>query len=145
MKHALLAASLVLVASAAVGCGGDGGGGAEEPESTGAPANASAEDFCQNFNDFQAALVKLGQDAEDADFIKALKEAGGTFEDTGTPEDIGDSERAGFEVFVQLIEDVDENASQEELSKLEQDLSSEEQEDLEAFTTYVGKTCAPTP
>ncbi len=144
MKHALLAASLVLVAGTAIGCGGDGGGdGAEEAASTGAPETASTEEFCQNFNDFNAAVMGLGQDAEPAEFIAALKDAGGKFEETGTPEDATEEQRAGFEVFVGMINDVDENATEEELSKLEQDLSAEEQKQVEAFTTYVGETCAP--
>ncbi len=142
MKHALLAASLVLVAGTAIGCGGDGGDEADAPE-TSAPENASTEDFCKNFNDFNTAVMELGQDAKPAEFVVALKDAGGKFEATGTPEDASESERAGLQVFVDMIDEVDEDATEEELSKLEEDLTSDEKKDLEAFTTYVSETCAP--
>lgn len=146
MKHALRVASLVLVAATALGCGGDGGGDeASEAETTGAPENASTEEFCQNFTDFNTAVMQLGQDAKPTELIAALKDAGVKFEETGTPEGATTEQRAGFEVFVDMINDVDEDATEEELSKLESNLSAEEQEQLESFTTYVGETCAPAP
>lgn len=131
MLLALRAAGLALVAATAVGCGG------------GPPDDASTKDFCRNYEDFSKALMELGQDAEDAEFVKTLKEAGAKFEETGTPEDATEEERAGYEVFIQLIEDVKDDASQEDLTKLEKDLSKDEQEQLDAFTAYVSETCQP--
>jgi hypothetical protein len=131
MKHALLAAGLVLVAGTAVGCGG------------GPPDDASQKDFCQNYEDFNAELTKLGADAEDADFVKALKDAGEKFEETGTPEDVSEDERAGYEVFLELIDKVEDDATQKDMDKLEKDLSKKERDQLDRFTTYVSDTCEP--
>lgn len=138
MKLALRAVGLMLVAGAAVGCGG---GGNSPDEASAPPDNASTQDFCKNYQDFSKALMELGQDAEDAEFVKALKTAGAKFEETGTPEDATEGERAGYEVFIQLIEDVEDDASQKDLAQLEKDLSKEQQEQLDAFTAYVSETC----
>ena len=138
MKHLLAAASLALLMGTTVGCSEDS---PDQPSQAAPPDDASTEEFCQNYQDFSAALMKLGQDAEDADFVKALKAAGEDFEATGTPEDVSEDERAGYEVFIQLIEDVEDDATQEDLQKMEQDLSEEEQKQLEGFTAYVSQTC----
>lgn len=82
MEHALLAANLVLVAGTAAGCGG------------GPPTDASKDDFCGVFEDFN-------------------KTVGG----------------------------MDADASQEELDKLEKELSDAEQKDSDAFDEYLAKTC----
>lgn len=130
MKHALLAASLVLVAGTAVGCGG------------GPPTDASAKDFCKVFDDFNVAATELGEDAETADRIKAIKDVGKELEEVGTPEDISDDARAGFEVTVEAIADIPDDASEEEMDKyLEDSLSDEEQKQSEAFDDYVSETC----
>ena len=54
MKLGLLAASLVLVAGGAVGCGDDGGGGGSAQKDEG----ASTEDFCAAFQAFSDDLRK---------------------------------------------------------------------------------------
>ena len=136
MKHSLLAASLVLVAAAAVGCGGGGGSGGG-----GTPSDASADDFCGVFDDFNAAVVELGEDAENSELIAALKDTGEELEEVGTPEDISDDARAGFELTVKTIEDLDDDASEKELESLEEDFSDEEKEQSDAFNEYLSETC----
>jgi len=132
MKHSLLAASLVLVAGTAVGCGGGG-----------APDSASTDDFCGVFEDFNATVAELGQDAENSELIGALKDTGEELEEIGTPEDIPEDARAGFELTVKTIADLDEDASQEALDNLEEDFSEEEQKQSDAFNEYLSETCEP--
>lgn len=115
MKHALLAASLVLVAGTAVGCGG-------------APTDASTKDFCEQVN--------KAQKAESAD---DYKDWGKDMEDVGTPEGISDDARDGFEVIVDAAKD-----AEEEDGKLkEPDSSDEDDKKVEAFGKYVAEECAP--
>jgi hypothetical protein len=62
--------------------------------------------------------------------------------DTGTPGDIADDERNGFEVLVDAlddadVDDLDDGSSLEDVVK-----DSEDRKDVEKFFAYYGKTCA---
>lgn len=115
MKHALLAASLVLVAGTAVGC-------------SGAPTDASKDDFCK-----QALKVGEVQSADDAnDWAKDA-------EDIGTPEGMSDDARDGFEVIVDAAKDAEE----EDGKIKEPDVSKDDEKKVEKYSEYVGKECAP--
>ncbi len=129
MKHALIAASLVLVAGSAAGCGG------------GAPQDASVKEFCGNFTAIGQDVAKLGEDAKDTEIVTALKKAGTTIEETGTPKGISEDARAGFEVTVHLIEDLDAEASKDDISKIDNDLDKTEKKQEDAFNAFVAKTC----
>ncbi|GAB3791627.1 hypothetical protein [Nocardioides ungokensis] len=131
MKHALIAATLVLVAGTTAGCGG----------SDGPPADASKDDFCGNFKSIAADMGKLGADAKDSDVVKAIKDAGSKLEDTGTPSGIPDDARKGFELEVKKIDGLDDNATKDDLDKLGSDLSDTEQKQVDAFNKYVDDTC----
>lgn len=135
MKHALFVASLVLVAGSAVGCGGNDGGGG-----TAAPDNASSEDFCSAFGDLFTGILSAGTD-ETSDAIKALKDGASKLSDVGTPDGIPDDARNGFEVFVNALEDLDENADLSALDDLGGDVSKEDQADVEAFVTWAVGEC----
>ncbi|PVG82288.1 hypothetical protein DDE18_12385 [Nocardioides gansuensis] len=128
MKKALVAATLVLVGGAAVGCGG------------GAPTDATDEAFCDAYSSLFADAAELG-DADDATIIKRVKEWGAEMEKAGTPADIPDDARAGFEKTVEEIDDLDADASQEDFEKLEEDYSDEEKRQAEAFAKYTTDTC----
>ena len=139
MKHALLAASLVLVAGSGVACGGEGGSSGASSED--APSDASTADFCGVFDDFYQVVGELGAEAENSELIAALKDTGEDLEQVGTPEDISEEGRAGFELTVQTIEDLDEDATEKDLEDLEKDFSEEETAQSEAFDKYLSETC----
>jgi hypothetical protein len=130
MKLTLLAAGLALVAGTTAGCG------------AGAPTDASEQDFCANFEGIQKDLEELGADAKDEDVVNAIKEAGDRLEETGTPDGISEEARKGFEVTVQLIEELADDATTDEISDLDKELSEDEQKQSEAFDAYVEETCA---
>lgn len=110
--------------------------------SSGPPTDASVEDFCKVFDDFNTAATDLGEDAETADRIKAIKDVGKDLEEVGTPEDISDEARAGFEVTIEAIADLPDDASEDEVDKyIEDSLTDEEQKQSEAFDEYVSETC----
>lgn len=122
MKHALLAASLLLVAGTAVGCGG-------------APTDASKEDFCEAYTDTSAL-----QEAGEGDKLgEKIQDYGKGLEDVGTPKDISDDERDGFEVYVDALKDVDDDATAEDLQ--EPDVSKDDEKKAEKFTEYAQKKC----
>jgi hypothetical protein len=115
MKHGLLAASLVLVAGTAVGCGG-------------APTDASTEDFCEQ-------VTKAGsmESADDA------KDWGKEMEDIGTPEGISDDARDGFEIVVDAAKDAEE----EDGKVKDPDISDSDEKKVDKFGEYVATECAP--
>ena len=124
MKKALWAASLLLVAGTATACGGDGG------DAGGAPEDASVEEFCKPFTD-------AADDAKVGDVADELR-------DVGTPEDIPDDARKGFEFLIENAEDLDKN--QETLDDEEafkDKYGDDEFAQIEAFIEYLGKTCVP--
>ena len=120
MKKALWAASLLLVAGTATACGGDD-----------APSDASKEDFCATAIDMNGLETP-----------KDVKDYAEKLEDVGTPEDMSDGERKGFDLFIETANKLDDDTTEEDASKLVEDLSEDEQKDFEAFTTYLTKTCA---
>jgi hypothetical protein len=137
MKHALFLASLVLIAGSAVGCGGDdknSGGG------TSAPDNASTEDFCNAFGDLFTGISNAGS-TPDSDAIQAFKDAAGKLSDVGTPDGISDAARHGFELFVNALEDLDNDATAADLEKLGNDFSKDDEADMTSFIEYAIQTC----
>jgi hypothetical protein len=137
MKHVLMAATLVLVAGTTVGCGGgdkDGGG---------APAAASEKDFCDTFTSFTEDMA-ASSDKETSDQIKTAKDAVAKLADVGTPKDIPADARDGFEIFIDTIKGIDDNASEEDLQNIDSDLSEADNKKVSAFTTYYADTCSPT-
>lgn len=128
-KLALLAASLVLVAGAAAGCGG------------GPPTDASTEDFCKSFDDLESSLNELDPEASDGDIVAALKDGVEQLREVGTPEDMPDDAREGYDISTQSILDLDDDAEEADLDKVEEEFSDEEKEQSEAFETYLDENC----
>jgi hypothetical protein len=132
MKKALSLASLLLVAGTTVGCGGDGGGGA--------PDNASQEDFCDAYMSVFDDL-DLESPPSDEEAVRMMKDWGERMSDTGTPEDMSDDARQGFELMVDTLDEVEEDVSAADLEKLGEDWSAEQEKQGEAFQAYVGENC----
>ena len=137
MKTALLAASLVLVAGSAVACGG---GGAD-----GAPADASEKEFCDGYSSLFTDMVPsegATEGPDEAAMLKSFKDWGNRMEEIGTPEDISDDARAGFELTVDQIDELEaKDLDDEGLEKLDDDLSKDETKQVDEFTTYLNDTC----
>lgn len=121
MKIGLVAASLVLVAGGATACS----------------SSASKEDFCNGYEDFIQALIE----AEGENYGEKLKDAASDFEDVGTPDDIPDDAKEGLEIVMDRIQEIDDDATPEDVQNLDQDLSEDEQKKADAFEEYLQKTC----
>jgi hypothetical protein len=63
-------------------------------------------------------------------------------EEVGTPENISDEARDGFEETIKAAQDISEaDLKSPDLNALENDMSEDAQKKVEAFTTYVNDTC----
>ena len=131
MKSALLAASLVLVGGAALGCSGG---------SDGAPADASEDDYCASYRTLYADMSTMTE-ATDAEIIAKIKDWGATMQETGTPSDMPDDARAGFETTLGFIDGLADDATAEDFEKMDSDLSEEETQQVSEFDTYTTETC----
>lgn len=113
-RLALVGASLVLFGGLTA-CGGS-------------PDDASKDDFCD-------AMDKFSKTGDDFDKVQDAAEELG---DTGTPEDIDDDARKGFEFIVDKVDDADD---EDDLKKTGDDMSKDDKKESEAFGKYYAKTC----
>ena len=134
-------AAVLLIGAAASACGGGGAGG-------GAPADASEKEFCQTQTSLLEDLMPDMSSTElpsDEQMAKAVKDWGAKIEKVGTPEDISDDARKGFERIVEMADEIDAaDFSIEKLEQLEaggEDASAEARKQADAFEKYLTETC----
>ncbi len=150
LKRSLAGAATLLVALSLTACGDDGdggdGGGGGDASGGDSPSDASVEDFCANYKEITEMEEGEGADAE----AEALNQVGEKLAETGTPEDIPDDARNGFEVAVDVFTEVDGDKV-DALDKVESDpaaiakelgISETDVKDMQSFFTYTGTTCA---
>ena len=135
--RALVAAGSLVLFASLTGCGGDSGGGG----GSSAPDNASKEDFCAAFNGFYAKVVAKATSGDSAAMVTALKEWAADIEDVGTPSEMPDDARHGFELFVEQAKDIDENATLDDLKNIGDDLSEADRKDGQAFSSWTTDNC----
>ena len=140
MKLGLLAASLVLVAGAAVGCGGDdGSGGSGAKAGGGKDDSASTEDFCGAFKAFADDLADVT--GQEPNLGEILKKAAQRIEDVGTPDGIPDDAKEGLQLTLDAILALPDDASIEDMGGLEGEFSDADKKKTDAFSNYLEKTC----
>jgi hypothetical protein len=139
MRTALTLAGLVLVMGGLVGCGSDDSSDGEA-DSSGMPTDASKDDFCANFQGLAENLAKQDP-AKDPAAVKALQDAVKQMQETGTPEGIPDDARNGLQVTLDAISGLPEDATVDDLSSLEDELSKAEKDDADAFDSYLADEC----
>lgn len=131
----------LLVGAVASACGGGGG--------SGAPSDASESDFCDTqtslFADLLPDDMTNPEVPSNEEMAEAVKGWGEKLEEVGTPQDIPDDARQGFEAVVQEAKEIDaEDFTIEKLEELEQggeDASAEVKEQASAFSDYLTETC----
>ncbi len=134
-----LTSTVLLVGAATSACGGGGG----------APADASEKDFCDTqsslFNDLLPEDMANPELPSNEEMAQAVKDWGRELEEVGTPDDISDEARAGFEQLVEQASEVDAaDFTIDKLEELEQggaDASEAVQREAEAFSDYLTETC----
>jgi hypothetical protein len=144
-----LLAALLLMLGLVTGCGGSDSSAADAGNDGGSaggpPADASVEDFCGTFLDMIQQASEAGQDISDADAIKVAKDTAAKLEDIGTPEGIPEGARRAFELAIERINSIPDDASRQEMDDIADDLTEAQQQDLDALTTYVTTTCVSLP
>lgn len=131
------AGAAVLLALSLSACGG------------GAPTDASEKDFCEAVQG-NADSAEFGQAFQDEDWDKLadlIKEQTEKIEEVGTPEDIPDDAREGFEIQLDQAgdlsaDDVEEAFTQGDDNPFMVEVSDDEKKKIEAFTAYQTETCA---
>lgn len=137
MRAALNVLAGLALATSLTACGGsDGGSGASAPD------DASASDFCDGFNGLFEKVLAQAASGDSSAMITALKGWAGDMEDIGTPSDMPDDARRGFELFIDQAKDLDEDATLDDLQNLGDDLSDDDQADGEAFSSWTTENCA---
>ena len=133
-----MTSTVLLVGAVTSACGGGG-----------APTDASEKDFCETQSSLLSDLMPDDMSnpelPSDEQMAKAVKDWGAELEEVGTPEDIPDDARKGFEAVVKQAKEVD--ASDFSIDKLEEleaggkDASKEVQRQAKAFSDYLTETC----
>lgn len=134
-----LTGAVLLVGAVTSACG-EGGG---------APTDASKDGFCEAANSLMSDLLpedlSTPELPSDEDMAQAVKDWGSRMEEVGTPDDIPDDAREGFEAVVDQAREIDAaDFSIEKLEELEQggaDASKEVEEQADAFGDYLTETC----
>jgi len=109
----------------------------------GPPTDASEKDYCDAIED-DSYFDDLGEDADEQDYVDALQEFADAVREVGTPEDIPDDAREGFEIQLDVIDDLkaDDIDLESDENPLESELSDDEQEKVDAYTEYESETCS---
>ncbi len=140
MRMSLLAAPLLVVGLLA-GCGDGGADSSGGADAGDAPGDASVEEFCQPFVDMLEEVSAQGEDLSDADAVRLAKETADKLRETGTPADMPEDARKGFELVIAKLADLPDDATKDEVEKAQQ-LTEEEQAYSTALSQYIASKCA---
>lgn len=132
------AGATVLLALSLTACGG------------GSPSDASVKDYCDAVRG-DTNTEAFGKALEDKDYDKIVdlfKEQAEKVEKVGTPKDISDDAREGFEIQVDAIKDIDGDdvkkafESDGDSDPFEDKISKDDKKKVEAYTKYESETCS---
>lgn len=129
MKRLALPSVLLIAAGALTACGG-------------APTDASKSEFCDAQTSIFDDMNTDGKELSDKEAVKQLKDWADEMESTGTPKDISDEARKGFELVIKEIKDLPDDAKQSDFEDIEKDLSGKEKDAAEAYNKFVTDECA---
>jgi len=141
MKRTSLLAALVLVVGLLAGCGNSDSSTAGDDSADGPPTTASVEEFCGAFLDLVQKAQAQGSDISDHDAVKLAKDLAGKLAEVGTPSDMPAGARRAFEMAIEKLESLSDDASQKEMEQAAGDLTEDQQRDQEALSTYITTKC----
>lgn len=121
----------LLLALSLTACGGD--------DASGAPDDASSEEFCKVFLDQDTEI-----DSEDADAqLEAAQDVADQLSEVGTPADFTDEEREGFELLIEFINDLDADDVEEftNADDPSEVLDEDDAAKVTAFTAAAAEAC----
>lgn len=111
------------------------------------PTDASKEDFCNALGDVVTTSIQIEGEEPTEDEWEDIQQSYADLGDTGTPEDIGEDERKGFEVVVDTITDLDYDEAKDEFGDRGGEdvipgVSEEENDNADKFFDYAATECA---
>lgn len=130
-KTGLLTATLVLVCASAVGCSNGGGG---------APTDASEGEFCDSLTSLfpdPGAMADMTKE----EGIAEIKAWAKDLQKVGTPENMSDEAREGFELMIKEVGKFGEDDTAASLESYQESLPESERKASEAFDKYSTDTC----
>ncbi len=136
LKRVLVAvAAPLLLAGTLTACGGP-------------PTDASKKDFCK-VHDAEPDLSELDETSSNKDIAKVFKEELDKItddaEEVGTPEDMPDDAREGFEITLEKAQDLSakdlEKAIEDEKDPFEDDLSKDDKKKVDAYDKWSNDYC----
>ena len=148
-KPAALVAAVLLVLGLVSGCGSsdsssptasDDGGSAGAP-----PTAATVEEFCGTFTEMIQQAQDAGQDMSDAEAIKVAKQTADKLAQIGSPADMPADAREAFELAIEKIRSIPDDATRKEMGAIADDLTDSQKKNLDALTSYVTTTCLSLP
>ncbi len=112
----------------------------------GSPEDASVDDFCQAYTSLQDSILEdLDPSASPEDqaqrAVGLLQDWTSRLEEVGTPSDIPDEARQGYELIIETASDLPTDAAPSDISGLESQFSDAQNEAADAFGTYATETC----
>jgi hypothetical protein len=125
----LLAAGVVVLAGSLAACGNSSSSSAAGGSSS--PTNASKDSFCKTF-------TELGADV-------TPKEAADRLGEVGTPSNIDSGARHGFEVLVDHLRALPDDAKDSDLTAMAKDLEPGDQTDVVSFLKCYADECQDLP
>lgn len=126
-------ATLVLLAGGLAACGGS--------DASSAPTDASRGEFCEAYASQIEALARSAREDGPDRAAEVMKDWSARVQEIGTPRDMPDDARRGFETVVEEIDALDTGATQRELDGLGEELGTRAQRDVDAFGEYAVTTC----
>ena len=147
MKRLSLLAVPLLMIGLLAGCGGDDSSSAASDEPTSAASSSSSsaaaeggsvEAFC---NVLIGILQQPPQGTSDKDALKLLKGIAAQLEQVGAPADMPEDAARALQTAIDKINELPDDATQEEVSKAADDLTADEKKDQQALGEYVQEKC----
>lgn len=130
MRYLRGTVGLLLAGALAVGCSAE-----EEPEEP-----SAEERYCAAFRDYYERSSD-GGDKHDAEVVASMKTFAAEAAALELPDTMSADAQAGLKAWIDLIDEVPANASQDEVAALGQDLSAEQVEQLDAYYLYSNARC----
>lgn len=133
MRFLGLSLSLLLAAACLVGC-------AEEEE----PEKPSAEEvYCDAFREYYERS-STNAEKDDSEVVASMKTFATDAAQLELPESMSSEARAGLQTWISLMAKVPDDATQDDVAELSQDLTPEQVEQLDAYYLYSNARCLST-
>ncbi len=119
-----------------------------DPGGSGAPSDASVDDFCAAYSSlFSGGMGDIDHRASEREQTAAMTDAvrawAAQLEEVGTPDDMPDEAREGFDVIVHAADELSAEGVQN-LADVDDDFTDDETAATQAFEAYATLSC-PSP